>query len=253
MIEISLALTGAAFIAGVLMFLAPCTLPLVPAYLAFIAGVNAPDTQTTLTRSAVWRIRINALLFVCGFSVTFVVLGALAGWLGSMVAPWQSLISQIGGVLIIFFGVTLLGLIKVSALERVVRFRLPRVFKAGDESAALALGVLFALGWSPCIGPVLATVLVMASTSATLWSGVVLLAVFSLGLALPFLAVAWWYARVASAWPQFSRRLRYSQIIGAVLLIILGVLMVTNTFGLLITYGYTVFSLTGMEWIFDWY
>lgn len=252
MVEISLGLIVASFIAGVLMFLAPCTLPIVPAYLAFIAGVSGRGESKIVAEDTV-RIRRSAVYFVLGFGITFIVMGALAGYIGVLLAPWQSLIAQVGGVLIIFFGLTMLGVFRIPLITRTLTVPPPRVLTPGQPAAAASMGVVFALGWTPCVGPVLATVLVVASTSGAVLSGVLLLSAFALGLAIPFLLVAFWYARVAQRWHQWSRLFHFTTYLGGVLLIILGTLLATETFGVMVMWGTKALTLFGFDWLYNWY
>lgn len=251
MIEISLGLILAAFVAGVLMFLAPCTLPIVPAYLAFIAGVSKQSAAVGVVERA--RIRRSALYFVSGFGVTFVAMGALAGYLGTLIAPWQSLISQVGGALIIFFGLMVLGLFRLPVLSRSLTLRPPRFLTPGNPSAAATMGVVFALGWTPCVGPVLATVLVVASTSGAVLSGIVLLGAFGLGLAIPFLLVAFLYARVAERWQHWTGFFAFTTYVGGVLLILLGLILLTQNFGVMVAWGTDVLTALGLDWLYNWY
>jgi cytochrome c-type biogenesis protein len=222
-----------AFVAGILMFLAPCTLPIVPGYLAFIAGVPQGDTEKS-RRRILW----NALAFVIGFSVVFVALGASAGLLGSLVGEWRPLISRAAGVLIILFGITMLGVFQMPGLSREFHIRLPKFLKVGRWQSSLLIGALFALGWSPCIGPILATILFLASGSATAASGAFLLFIFSLGLGLPFLlTAALMHAgeNMFGRWATTSKLLSY---FGGAILICIGVLMLTDQMALLIEWGF---------------
>jgi len=215
---LSVPLFIAAFVAGLGMFLAPCTLPIVPGYLAFIGGGRAA------TRSSVLR---NAAAFVVGFSVVFIVLGLFAVSIGHLLGVWRLYLPRVAGGLIILFGLTMLGArLPVLSAER--HFELPAFLAVGRPASSLFIGALFALGWSPCIGPILATILLFASTSATAGQGALLLAVFSAGLAVPFLISALllntatpWFARLGrvSAWFSYG---------GALLLIAVGALMLTG-------------------------
>ena len=226
-----LSLIPAAFIAGVLMFLAPCTLPIVPGYLAFIAG--SPEGKGSRKR-ILW----NALAFVVGFSIVFVALGASAGLLGAFVAPWKALISRAAGALIILFGLTMLGLIRLPALSSEHHIRVPKFLMLGRWQSSALIGALFALGWSPCIGPILATILFLASGSATALSGAFLLGVFSLGLGIPFLLTAALMhsgQNMFGKWGTTSKVLSY---IGGAVLMLIGALMLTDHMGLLIEWGF---------------
>ena len=231
-----------AFVAGVLMFLAPCTLPIVPGYLAFIAGV--PAGQVGSSRR---RIFINALAFVVGFSVVFILLGSFAASLGGLLGPWREVLGRAAGAIIILFGLTMLGVFNIPLLSGERRIRLPRWLSLGHPHSSFLIGTLFALGWSPCIGPILGTILFLASASATAVQGATLLAVFSLGLAIPFLLCAWAIGQ-AEGWVQRAGALTKAlSLAGGAILVVLGVLMLTNTMGLLIKWGFSIFNAVGYD------
>ncbi len=196
------------------MFLAPCTLPLVPGYLAFIGGN---------------RVMRNAVAFVLGFSVVFILLGLFAGSLGAVVGPYRIWGERLGGLLIIFFGLTMLGL-SSGVLQKEWRVRLPSLLQRGNPASSALVGALFALGWSPCIGPILGTVLLLASGSSTAVSGAILLAVFAAGLGLPFLLTAALLTRAEAAFGTLSRFALYAQYLGGVLLILVGIGLLIGSF-----------------------
>jgi cytochrome c-type biogenesis protein len=222
-------LIPAAFLAGVLMFLAPCTLPLVPAYLAFIAG-GGNDRK---------KILANAVAYVLGFSVIFIFLGLFAGYIGALLGPWQHIIVRVAGAIIILFGVTMLGVLRIPFLNTEKHIRLPKFLTLGHPQSSFLIGVLFALGWSPCIGPILGTILLFASTSATALQGAILLAVFSFGLGLPFLLTALLVTQAGDSFAKFARFAKILSFVGGLVLIFLGYLMLTNQMGLLITWGFS--------------
>jgi len=231
-----------AFVAGILMFLAPCTLPIVPGYLAFIAGV--PAGQAGSNRR---RIFINALAFVVGFSVVFILLGTFAAALGSLLGPWREIIGRGAGLLIIVFGLTMLGVFNIPLLSRESHIRLPKWLSLGYPHSSFLIGTLFALGWSPCIGPILGTILYLASASTTAATGATLLAIFSLGLALPFLVCAWLIGQAEGLVARMGRVTRILSVIGGFVLIALGILMLTNTMGYLVTWGFDAFDGAGYD------
>lgn len=224
------------------MFLAPCTLPIVPGYLAFIAGV--PAGQAGSSRR---RIVINALAFVIGFSIVFIVLGSFAASLGSLLGPWRGLLGRAAGAIIILFGLTMLGVFNIPLLSGERRIRLPKWLSLGHPHSSFLIGALFALGWSPCIGPILGTILFFASASATALQGAILLAVFSLGLAVPFLLCAWAIGQAEGFVQRAGALTRVLSIIGGVILVVLGVLMLTNTMGLLVAWGFGIFDGAGYD------
>jgi len=226
-----------AFVAGVLMFLAPCTLPIVPGYLAFIAGVPAGQVG-----GARRRIFINALAFVIGFSAIFITLGLFAASLGGLLGPWRETLGRGAGLLVILFGLTMLGLWKVPFLSGERHIRLPKWLQLGHPHSSFLVGALFALGWGPCIGPILGSILFLASASATAAQGALLLAVFSLGLAIPFLLCAWAIAQAESFVQRAGPLAQTLSTVGGIVLVLLGLLMLTGNMGLLISWGFGVFG-----------
>lgn len=210
---------GLAFTAGLLSFLSPCVLPLVPSYLAYVGGSGATK-RALLIR--------NALLFVLGFSLIFIALGASASALGSLLRANRQVLTIGGGVLVILFGLVLLGLIRLPVLMRDTRVQAKH--DASTPIGAVLLGMAFAAGWTPCIGPVLGGILTLAGASGTLLEGVTLLAVYSLGLAVPFLLAA----LALDPFLRVSRRMRrwlpWVERAAGGLLVIAGVLMVTGTY-----------------------
>lgn len=239
-------LTIPAFMAGVLTFLAPCTLPLVPGYLAFISAI--PPTQAGAARGRVFR---NGLLFVIGFGATFTLLGTLVGIAGSAVAPYRWWLGRIGGVLIILFGLMTLGAVRIPVLNRERRWRIPAALERGNPLTSFLLGVAFAVGWTPCVGPVLTAILVLASVSATAPGGALLLGVFSLGLAVPFLAVAAGAGAATRVLTRFSGAFRVVSVAGGILLIFLGILLLTDRMVLFIAESYRLLNFIRYDRILD--
>jgi cytochrome c-type biogenesis protein len=250
--EISIAFIVSAFIAGLLMFLAPCTLPLVPAYLAFISGVKQSDVaDTDVGHKAKCQIIKNALAFILGFSTIFIGFGILAGLFGSFIGQFRGLLTQAGGVFIIIFGLMMLNVINIAPLMRERKLSMPKSLTPGKPLSAFLIGSTFALGWVPCVGPVLASVLLLASTSTTVFSGGLLLGVFSLGLAVPFLLTALLYAHASETIMRYGNFTKWISSIGGVFLVFLGILLLTDNFGLMVEYGYKVFNAVGFDGLFD--
>lgn len=229
----------AAFLAGVLMFLAPCTLPIVPGYLAFIAGLPAGDMGRGSARGRIFR---NALAFVLGFSIIFVLLGTFAGTLSQLLGPNQVLLSRVAGLVIILFGITMLGVLRLPFLSAEQRIRLPKFLVLGRPESSALIGVLFAVGWSPCIGPVLGTILLLASTSSTALQGALLLTIFSLGLGIPFLLSALFIERAGALFASWGRLTTTLSLVGGVVLILLGLLMVSGNMAALVVWGFGFFE-----------
>jgi len=224
-----------AFIAGLLTFLAPCTLPLVPAYLAFISGASSSGTG----KRKVFR---NALFFVLGFSLVFILFGFLAGFIGGLLFEFRIWISRIGGIFVIVFGLFMLDIVKIPFLSTERKFFISSPFAKGSYFNSLILGIVFGAGWTPCVGPILGSVLLLASQTATAFQGAFLLGVFSFGLAIPFLLIALGIENAEKRMVRFSKILRFMNIIGGVFLVILGTLLVLGDMGLLTEYGFKIFG-----------
>lgn len=225
-----------AFMAGVLMFLAPCTLPLVPGYLAFVGGV--PQVGGASDGSYRKKIFRNALFFVLGFSVVFITLGVLLGFAGSLIGPYRVLFSQIGGAIIILFGLMMLRVVTIPLFQKTFHPHIPSGLRVGTSSTSFVIGAIFSLGWTPCIGPILATIFLLAGSSGTMLSGAILLAVFSLGLGIPFLITAWGYGKASAYIARHERLFAAISTLGGVLFIFLGILLVINQFHLLVEWGF---------------
>ena len=239
----TIALIIPAFIAGIITFLAPCTLPLVPAYLGFISGTAASDLKDPAkAQGARRRIFLNGLFFMVGVTVVFVVFGTLAGLLGQALAPWRIWLTRIGGAFVILFGLYMTGILKVSFLNSIFgverKVKLPFTIKKGNPISSMTLGASFAFGWTPCVGPILGSILLLASTPTTAFQGGFLLFVFSMGLAVPFLIIAAGFGTLSTKISKITKYLKWVEIIGGIFLILLGYLLITNNFSLLISYGY---------------
>ncbi len=241
-----LVLIPAAFLAGVLMFLAPCTLPIVPGYLAFIAGV-APGEE----KNARGRVLRNALWFVLGFSFIFVLLGTFASLIGAAALPWRGLVSQVGGVVIVLFGLTMLGLFRLPFLSSERHLSIPKFLTIGRPESSALIGMLFALGWSPCIGPILGTILFVASSTNPI-SGATLLSIFSLGLGLPFLLSAFFIDKLGTTFVRWGRLTQILSYIGGLVLVGIGLLMIFGSMGLLVSWGFSFFESTGYHHLLEY-
>jgi len=247
--EITLTLTLSSFIAGILMFLAPCTLPLVPGYVAFIAGVK-PD-EVGERAGARQALIINAVAFCIGFTLIFVGFGILAGFFGSFIGTFRGVLTQIGGGLIILFGLMMLNVFSINALARDRKMPLPSCIVPGHPMSAGVIGSVFALGWTPCVGPVLATVLLLATTTTTVWSGGFLLFIFSMGLAVPFILVAVLYGRMSTVIARYGAVSKSVNVVGGIFLMLIGGLMLFNEFDVVLRVGYQVFEVLGIVGLYD--
>jgi cytochrome c-type biogenesis protein len=229
----NLPLPLAAFLAGVLSFLSPCVLPLVPGYVSLISGASVEELQSP-QRRMLRTVMVHSLTFVLGFSVVFIALGAVATGVGQIVNQYHSILSKIAGIVVIIFGLHLTGLLKIKALY--ADKRLHEIKGGSSAVGSFAVGFAFAFGWTPCIGPILATILVLAGAQETVWKGVVLLALYSLGLAVPFLLTSLGVDRFLAFYGRFRRHLHTVEVFSGVLLIAIGVLIFLNNLRLLSGY-----------------
>ena len=212
-----------AFLAGLLSFLSPCVLPLVPSYVGFLTGMTLPE-MTGRRRVAL----LHAVLFVAGFSLIFILLGASATALGGALKYYQAWIARAGGVLVILFGLLCLGVVKVGFLEQERRLQLQH--KPVGYLGSVLVGMAFGAGWTPCIGPVLGAILSLAATSDSVPRGMLLLGVYSAGLAVPFLLAAVAVESFLEWFQRFRRYLPWVMRVSGVLLIFVGILMATGQF-----------------------
>jgi len=215
-----------AFTAGLLSFLSPCVLPLIPSYVTFITGLSLEDVQKS-RRAAL----IHSLLFVLGFTLIFLAFGATATALGQLLLYQRAWITRIGGLLIIVFGLYMLGVFNVSMFSRERRVHIAN--KPVGYLGTLLVGVAFGAGWTPCIGPILGSILTYAASSADLARGLWLLLAYSLGLAVPFLLAAVAVERFLDFFGRMKRQMIWITRTSGVLMIVVGVLMITNYFTVL--------------------
>lgn len=225
-----------AFTAGIFSFLSPCVLPLIPSYLSFVSGVSLEEMRAPQAGSRVrWRVALNSLAFILGFSLVFISLGVSASFLGSLFLGYRSLIRTLGGVFIILVGIYLMGFFKIAALDRYLQFHLRD--KPAGYLGSFVVGVTFAVAWTPCVGPILGAILALAGTTAEIKRGILLLATYAAGLAAPFFLSA----VAVNSFFQFSQKFRrYVQVVhvaGGVLLVLVGVLLITDYMTLLNIYA----------------
>ncbi|HWR35777.1 MAG TPA: cytochrome c biogenesis protein CcdA [Clostridia bacterium] len=229
----SLPLPIAAFLAGVLSFLSPCVLPLVPGYVSLISGASV-ETLQAADRKLMRSVMLNSLMFILGFSIVFILLGAVATTLGQVTRQYHSVLAKIAGIIIIVFGLHLTGLFKINALYSDKRMH--GVKGGSTPLGSFLVGFAFAFGWTPCIGPILAGILILAGSQDTVAKGILLLGIYSLGLAVPFLITSLGVQRFLGFYSRFRRHLHTVEVISGVLLIVFGTLIALGQFSRLSGY-----------------
>ncbi|WP_342349474.1 cytochrome c biogenesis protein CcdA [uncultured Nitrospira sp.] len=225
----------AAFGAGLLSFVSPCVLPLVPSYVSYITGLSIDQLRAPTGRHQVRKpIIVNSLLFIGGFSVVFIAFGLSASLFGQWLINYQDYLRKIGGGLIVLFGLYVLGLFNFGFLsqERRLHFQSRPVGYLGS----FLIGVTFAVGWTPCVGPILTSILLYAGTTDTAVDGLALLVFYSLGLGLPLLVTAVWLDRFLTHFRQIRNYIKPLSIMSGLLLVAVGGLLYTNSFFLLTSY-----------------
>jgi cytochrome c-type biogenesis protein len=223
----------AAFIAGLVSFLSPCVLPLVPGYVSLISGVGVEELKQQ-DGTLLSKVMLNSIAFVLGFSLVFVALGAISTEVGQLLAQYKSLLAQIAGVIIIFFGLHLTGVLKIKALYSDRRLH---NLKGGNTAwGAFVIGFAFAFGWTPCVGPILSAILYLAAAQHSVSKGIFLLSIYSLGLAVPFLLTSLGIERFLNFYGRFRRHMHAVEVASGGLLVALGVLLVFGRFTLLAHY-----------------
>lgn len=219
---------GLAFVAGILSFLSPCVLPIVPSYVTFITGMTLDEMSADGRSAARARAALHATLFVLGFSIVFVALGATATVLGATLRRSLPLLQQIGGVVIAAFGLYLIGVLRLPWLMRDRRVHLAS--KPAGMAGTVLVGVAFGAGWTPCVGPVLASILLYAGVRATMARGMLLLGSYALGLGIPFFVAAVGFNWFLAGTQRMRRWLRPIEITAGVLLVLVGVMLFTGRF-----------------------
>jgi cytochrome c-type biogenesis protein len=229
----NLPLPIAAFVAGLVSFLSPCVLPLVPGYVSLISGVGVEELKAQETQ-VLRKVMMNSIAFIIGFSIVFITLGALSTEIGQLAAQYKSTLARVAGVVIILFGLHLTGILPIRALY--ADKRLHNVKGGSTPWGAFVIGFAFAFGWTPCVGPILGTILGFAAAQNSVSKGILLLTVYSLGLAVPFLLAALGIERFMKFYGGFRRHMHAVEVASGGLLIALGVLLVLGRFTLLARY-----------------
>ena len=215
-----------AFFAGLISFLSPCVLPLVPGYLSIISGVSLDQLKGSADTSVRRSVITSSIAFIIGFSITFIALGATATALSKALLVRMPLLRVIAGIIIIVFGLHILGVFRIKALYQDKRMH--NVQTSKGLLGALVLGLVFALGWSPCLGPILATILGLASQQETVLRGVFLLAVYSIGLGVPFLVTSVGLNQFLGFYNRFKKHFRALEVVSGILVLGIGILILTD-------------------------
>lgn len=215
----------AAFFAGLLSFLSPCILPLIPAYFTFITGFSLEELIGESSGKIRVKVVVSTLFFVCGFSFIFILLGASASYLGGVIQRFGPVIRVAGGIVIIILGVHLTGLFRLPFLEVEKRVQMNRPLHI---FGTFLIGMAFGAGWTPCIGPLLGSVLIIAGNQETVGQGILLLSLYALGLAVPFLVLALFMNYLIKFVQRAVRFMKYLNYAAGILLIVLGIFLVTN-------------------------
>ena len=230
-----------AFIAGLLSFLSPCVLPLIPSFITYITGLSFSDLQAEHpTHKVRQQTIIHSLIFIAGFTTVFVLLGASATFIGNYLQAHMALLRKIGGVLIVIFGVHVSGIFDIGLLLGEKRLTIHR--KPAGYLGSFIVGVAFAAGWTPCIGPILASILMVAAAEETVFRGIMLLLVYSLGLGLPFFLASLAMHQFLVFFNRFKKYIRIFEIVTGVFLIVVGVLIFTNYLAVIARYTNMLFG-----------
>ena len=229
----TLPLPIAAFVAGLFSFLSPCVLPLVPGYVSLISGAGVEELKSQESQ-LLRKVMLNSIGFILGFSIVFIALGAISTQVGQLMARYKSVLAQVAGVVIILFGLHLTGIFKINALY--TDARLHSIKGSSTWGGAFLIGFAFAFGWTPCVGPILAVILGFAAAQDSVFKGILLLAVYSLGLAVPFLMTALLMGRFMKFYSGFRRHMHAVEVASGALLIVLGALLVFGRFTIISNY-----------------
>jgi cytochrome c-type biogenesis protein len=222
----------ASFLAGILTFISPCILPLIPAYISFITGESVEELQHS--GGSYRRVLGKALLFVLGFSLVFVLLGASASFVGGFLGEQREIIRWAGGILVILFGLHTAGIVTIPLLYHQKQMQ-AKPSKLGFIEP-LVIGLAFAIGWTPCVGPILSSLLILASTQETVYQGMMLLTVYSLGLGVPFILTALFITWALKVFSALKRYYRAIEIVSGSILVLVGILLLTDSFKVITTF-----------------
>ncbi len=233
-----------AYTGGLITFFASCLLPLVPTYLAYITGSALQDENNAYPR---WKVVRHALLFIFGFIFTFVVLGFSLNRFAALLQPYRNILEHLGGILFILFGLFLAGLWELPIFQREWKIPLPSWYEKWPYLNAFLFGLVFSLGWTPCVGPLLAVILLWSAHQATMLQGLLLLVFFGLGLGTPFLVTAVLFETVMPWWRRSQRWSIYTKKIAGILILVSGVLLLTGQFQGFSYWLIQIFNATGLS------
>lgn len=217
---------SASFFAGLLSFLSPCILPLIPAYFTFITGFSLEELTLHYNTEMRKKVILSTVCYVSGFSLVFILLGASASYLGGIIHQYSDIIRIVGGLLIILFGIHLSGIFRIKGLEFEKRIHIrsmPLHF-----FGPLLVGMAFAAGWTPCIGPLLGSILIVAGNQGSVGQGMILLGIYALGLAIPFIVISVFIHYMLAFIRKTSRLMKWLNLTASLLLIIMGILLIWN-------------------------
>jgi len=217
---------GLAFLAGIASFAGPCIFPLIPAYLSFVSGESVETMRIAGVRRRTSGVLLKTLVFVLGFTTVFTILGASLSFLGSLIGAHRDAFRIVGGLLVIVFGLHVAGAFRLPFLALQKRIPFPK--SAGGWLAPFLVGCAFAIGWTPCVGPALSSILILASNEETIFRGMLLLIVYSLGIGLPFLITAALFDRALVFFAKAKKFMRAVEIVSGLVLIATGILIFTN-------------------------
>ncbi len=223
-----------AFLGGLVSFLSPCVLPLIPSYVSYITGISFDDLRQGSDKARIRRLTItNSIAFILGFSAVFILLGASSSYIGKLLFEYQKVISRVGGAIIIIFGLYVSGILKLGFLSREKKFHIQG--RPAGYFGSFVIGVTFAAGWTPCIGPILGSILLYASTKGSTTYGLELLSVYSLGLAIPFFISSLAINTLLSLFGSIGKAVKVITLISGILLMVFGLLLVTDNLNIVLS------------------
>jgi len=236
-----------AFTSGVVSFFAPCVVPLIPAYVGYVTGVSLNDLKQHGEKKYRETILWSSLLYVLGFSIIFVMLGTAAAGFGVVLRRYTWIIQRVGGLLVIVFGLNFAGILNFGFLARERKLELPVWTNRLGHWRAFLLGMIFGLSWTPCVGAVLGTILILAANSAMVWQGALLLFVYSLGISVPFLIISMTLVQAPSYLKIITKHVAKISLVAGLLLALVGLLLLTDTYKYLNSWLFEIAFSLGYE------